>query len=127
MVPESIDVSDTEFQILHALWENGPSTIRQITDQLYPHKRTTSAYATIQKMLDRLELKGCVVRDRSSFAHVFRPAIERSDFLASRLRDLAEKLCGGSYTPLLIHLVERVQLGEHDREILDRLMSNRNG
>ncbi len=47
------DVTDAELAILKSLWELGPSTIRQLSDRLYPGGEAAH-YATVQKLLDRL-------------------------------------------------------------------------
>jgi BlaI family penicillinase repressor len=112
-----IDVTQTELAILEVLWQQGSATIREITDELYT-EGTTAEYATVQKLLERLESKGCVRRDRRSFAHVFAPAIERSALIDQGLQRLAEQLCGGSLTPLLMHLVEGVKLTPAQRRKL---------
>ncbi len=33
----SLDVTRKELSVLHFLWDQGPATIRQITDALYPN------------------------------------------------------------------------------------------
>src|SRR5713101_4114325 len=53
------DVTETELAILQVLWDRGPSTRRQITDVLYP-RGGQAQYATVQKLLERLETKGFV-------------------------------------------------------------------
>ena len=87
-------------------------------------ENSPTAYATVQKLLERLETKGCVTRDRSSFAHVFHPAIDRSDLISQGLENLAEQLCGGSLTPLLIHLAGATDLTEQDRKMLRKLIED---
>src|SRR5262245_4456070 len=88
------DVTDTELAILQVLWDGGPATLRQLTDVLYPGG-ATAHYATVQKLLERLEAKGCVRRDRRATAHTFAAAIDRGELIGRRLEDVAEKLCGG--------------------------------
>ena len=121
MARKRIDVSDTELAILEVLWREGPATIRHITDRLYP-EGTTAQYATVQSLLERLESKGCVTRDRGGFAHVFTAKTERATLIDQRLRVVAEKLCEGSLTPLLMHLAGAARLSAGDREILRRLL-----
>jgi BlaI family transcriptional regulator, penicillinase repressor len=121
MSHEPLSVTDAELAILEMLWEQGAMTIAELTTALYG-KRTTSRYATVQKLLERLEAKQCVVRDRSSFAHRFAAAIERADLISHRLQDVAEKLCEGSLTPLLLHLVGRTRLSSQDRKRLHKLI-----
>jgi BlaI family transcriptional regulator, penicillinase repressor len=111
------DVTDAELAVLQVLWEEGPLPIRRLTEALYPDGKTAQ-YATVQKLLERLEAKSCVVRDRSSSVHVFRAAIDCAELVGRRLRQLAEKLCGGSWTPLLTHLVQTEELSTQDRQAL---------
>lgn len=114
-------VTDAEFAVLEALWKRGPSTIREIRAEIYP-TATTSDYATVQKLLERLESKGCVARDRSSFAHAFAPAISREALIGQQLQSVAEKLCEGSTTPILMQLVKGGRLTARDRDVLRQLL-----
>ena len=107
--------------MLQALWDLGPSTIRRLTDHLYPGGGQ-SAYATVQKLLDRLEDAGCVARDRSAMSHVFVAAVTRDELIGGQLRAVAERLCGGSVAPLLTHLLRSETLSDADRKELRRLL-----
>jgi BlaI family transcriptional regulator, penicillinase repressor len=123
MTPDPINVTDAELSVLEVLWDRGATTIGEITEAIY-RKKTTSRYATVQKLLERLEAKGCVTRDRSGFAHHFAAAIERQHLIGQRLQDVAEKLCDGSLTPLLVHLVETTRLSAQDRKRLRKLIDD---
>jgi predicted transcriptional regulator len=111
------DVTDAELAVLQQLWDRGAATIRQLTEAIYP-EGTPSLYGTVQKLLERLEAKGCVTRDRDTWPHVFRAIISRDELIGLRLRVMAEKLCGGSLTPLLTHLVEGERLTPQQRQAL---------
>jgi predicted transcriptional regulator len=63
-----------------------------------------------------------VHRDRGGSVHVFSAVIEREELLGRRLQDMAEKLCGGSLTPLLTHLVRARRLSEGERRELRNLI-----
>jgi predicted transcriptional regulator len=115
------DVTKTELAVLQVLWNDGPATIRQLTEVLYPGGGIAQ-YATVQKLLDRLEAKGCVGRDRSAAAHTFRAVIGREELIGRRLQAVAEKLCGGSLTPLLTHLVRDRRLSARERQELRALI-----
>jgi predicted transcriptional regulator len=108
------DVTEAELAILQVLWDRGPATIRQLTAALYP-QGGTAHYATVQKLLERLEAKGCVSRDRQPGVHVFAAAIDRDELVGRRLQAVAEQLCGGSMTPLLTHLVRGQRLSGKER------------
>ncbi len=121
MANKTINVTEAELAVLDALWEEGAVTIRQITDTLY-EEGTTSEYATVQKLLDRLQAKGCVKRSKRSHAHKFSAKVSRSELIGSGLETLAEKLCSGSLTPLLMHLTENTKLSQQDRDKLRELI-----
>ena len=76
----------------------------------------------MQKLLDRLESKGFVERDRAWQVHVFRAAVNRDELIGRRLRAVADSLCGGSLSPLLTHLVEDRGLSEAERRELRGLI-----
>src|SRR5438132_4818521 len=115
------DITDAELAVLQVLWDGGPATIRRLTDTLYP-QGSQAHYATVQKLLERLEGKGCVSRERGTTAHTFAAAIDRDELIGRRLRAVAEKLCGGSLTPLLTHLVRARRLSARERQELRALI-----
>lgn len=114
-------VTEAELSVLEFLWESGPSTKRAIADALYPLQRDSDV-ATVQKLLQRLEAKGHVVRDRSAMAHVFSTAVPKDDFVGDQLEAIAEKLSGGSLAPLVMHLVEGRRLTKQERSKLRALL-----
>jgi predicted transcriptional regulator len=122
-MPEKVpqDVTDAELAVLQALWERGSATIRQLTDVLYPDGNEAH-YATVQKLLERLEAKNHVRRDRSGHAHRFSARTDRDTLVGHRLRVMAEKLCGGLMAPLLTHLVRAEALSHEERQELRDLI-----
>jgi predicted transcriptional regulator len=115
------DVTDAELAVLQVLWDEGPVPIRRLTDVLYP-RGTEAHYATVQKLLERLEAKGHVHRDRSGHAHQFTAATSRDELVGHRLRAMAEKLCGGMMSPLLTHLIRAETLTARERQELRALI-----
>ncbi len=115
------DVPDAELAVLQVLWDRGPCTIRQLTDALYPDGSDVY-YATVQKLLERLEEKRHVRRDRSGHAHRFEAVTDRDTLIGQRLRSVAEKLTGGLLAPLLTHLVRAEALSRQEREELRALI-----
>ncbi len=115
------DVTEAELALLQSLWDQGPATIRQLVERVY-QQSGASVYGTVQKLLDRLEAKGFVERDRGEPVHVFRAAIDRDELIGRRLRAVADSLCGGSLSPLLTQLVEGRGLSERERRELRLLI-----
>src|SRR3954464_3018999 len=115
------DITEAELAILQILWDQKKSTIRQITDSLYP-KPAAAQYATVQKQLERMESKNFVTRDRSLFVHVFSPAVDRDELIGRRLKAVADKLCGGSLAPILSHLARAKKLSDAERKALRQII-----
>ena len=124
------DIPDAELAVMNRLWDMGSATIRQLTDALYP-SGGTSSYATVQKLLERLEYKHFVRRRRTGQAHTFQATLARDELIGRRLQAMAEKLCGGSLTPLLTHLVRAKRLTPRERQdlraLIDELDRKRQG
>ncbi len=119
-------VPDAELAVLKVLWDHERATIREIAGQLYPGGGT-SEYATVQKLLERLQKRGLVSRDREGRAHTFTALVTRQDLIRQRLQEAADKLCGGSLAPLLTQLVDAEELSSQDIEALRDLVNRLDG
>jgi BlaI family transcriptional regulator, penicillinase repressor len=115
------DVTEAELVILRVLWDDGPCSVRAIADAI-GGRGAPAQPATVQKLLERLEDKKWVARDRSGPVQLFRATADRDDLIGRRLRGIAEELCEGSMTPLLIHLVQNERLSAADRKALKDLI-----
>ena len=117
-------LANAELAVMERLWRRGAQTARLLREQLYPDA-ANSMHGTIQRLLQRLEDKGFVHRDRDRAAHLFTPRISREAYTAGRLEALADQLTGGSFVPMITHLVEERKLSDADMERLRRLLEER--
>ena len=116
------DVTDAELAVLQVLWEHGPASVRHLADTLYPGGGV-SAYATVQKLLERLEQKSCVAQKREESVKSYSALVTKEDLIGRRLRAVAAQLCDGSLTPLLTHLVRSNPLSADERKELQALLT----
>lgn len=118
------NVSDAELEVLKALWEHGPGTVRQINARLRGRKRRW-AYNTVLTLLSRLREKGCITSEKSGVAHVFEAAVSREELLRRRLTELADQVCDGTASPLMHALVQGQRFSPDEiagfRKLLDDL------
>jgi BlaI family penicillinase repressor len=112
--------SEAELAVLQVLWERGEATRRDIADVLYPGGGPAH-YTTVQKLLERLEKKGCVRRTDSAAVRTFAAVVSRDELIRQRLLDVA-KLCDGSLTPLLMNLVRTRPLTPQELDELRELV-----
>ena len=125
-MPSAIDIPDAELAVLQELWQREAATVRELTEALYGNT-AASLLATVQKLLDRLEAKDCVRRDRAFRPHQYQAAIARAELVGNRLQATADKLCDGELAPLLSHLVKGAKLSTKDRAALRSLLDDLDG
>ena len=116
-------LSEAEREVLKALWEHGPATVRRLNGVLGGRGRSW-AYTTVLTLLQRLQAKGYVASDASGAgsAHMFRAAVSRDELLDQRLRDTADELCDGAAAPLVLALVQGNQFTAEELARLRRLI-----
>jgi BlaI family transcriptional regulator, penicillinase repressor len=115
------DVTDTQLAMLQVLWDRGEATRRDVTDTLYPGGGQAH-YATVQKLLERLEDRGFVRHVRRNGVLVYTAAVGRDELINRRLRDVADRLCGGAVAPLVMTLVKSKPLSPAElRELTEFL------
>lgn len=124
MAERQYDLGDAELGVLKVLWENGPSTVRDVLERLHERGRHV-AYTTVQTLLTRLEAKGYVDSDKSEFAFVFRARISRDCVTRQRLKAVVKQLYDGAAGPLVLQLIrtERFTSSEIDelQQLIERL------
>jgi predicted transcriptional regulator len=91
-----------EWEILQALWELGPSTVRAVHEKI-----AAGHYNTTLKLMQILGEKGLVARDEAARAHVYRAAVAREELQADAVEDVLERVFGGSAAELMQRALSR--------------------
>jgi predicted transcriptional regulator len=123
MVKPPQDVTAAELAILEKLWEHGSAAVKDLSQWLYG-AATPSDIATVQKLLSRLEAKGCVARDRDCWPHLFRATLAREELISQRLQATADELSDGTLTSLLTHLVQSKKFNSKQRQRLREMLDD---
>jgi len=114
-------LANAELAIMELLWTTERLTARSIRDELYPGS-AKAQHGTVQRLLQRLEDKGFVERDRTLPVHFFSAVVSREDYACSQLASLADRLTGGSLAPMITHLVEKKRLSRQEIKRLRRIL-----
>lgn len=110
----------SELEILHILWNRGPSTVRDVLEQLTAKKRL--GYTGVLKLLQIMTAKGSVRRDETNRAHVYearRPADQTKRELAS---DMLQRVFEGSASQLMMHALAGHPASREEIEELRRIL-----
>jgi BlaI family penicillinase repressor len=115
--------TDAELAILSVLWRRGPSTVRDVHEELSPTQGT--GYTTVLKLMQLMAQKGLVLRDESSRSHVYRAASPEAQTQKRLIGDLVDKAFAGSAAQLVLRAlsVQRASRAELDaiRAVLDEI------
>ncbi len=121
MAKREYELGSAEFQILKALWEKGPSPVRDVLTHLHERGRNV-AYTTVQTLLTRLEQKGFVASDKSGLAYVFRATLSRDRVRKSRIKSLVSQLYDGAAAPLVLQLIRSGSFSEDEIKSLQQMI-----
>ena len=114
--PNAPKPTDAELAILRVLWERGPSTVRQVYDEL--GRERPLAYTTALKLLQIMTEKGLVERDERDRTHIYRARLSEDQTQRQLVRDLLERAFGGSAGKLVMQaLATRRASADELREI----------
>jgi BlaI family transcriptional regulator, penicillinase repressor len=115
--------TDSELAILRILWERGPSTVRDVHDELARTRQ--SVYTSTLKLMQIMAEKGIVQRDESQRSHVYKPAVNRNDTERRLVRDILNRLFDGSPRRLVLQALSSKRATPEElaeiRELLDEL------
>jgi BlaI family penicillinase repressor len=115
----------SELEILRVLWARGPSTVREVHEELSEKK--TLGYTTVLKLLQIMTAKGTVRRNEEQRAHVYeacQPATETKRQLAG---DVLQRVFEGSASELMIHALEGRRTSKKELDELRRLLDEYEG
>jgi len=112
--------TDAELAILRVIWEQGPSTVRQI-QQVLDRLRPTG-YTTVLKLLQIMTEKGLVRRDESERSHVYRARLSEDQTQRQLLGDLLDRAFGGSTSRLVMQALSSRKASAEDLAAIRRLL-----
>ena len=117
-------LANAELAVMELLWQHDRLTARQIRERLYPGA-SKAQHGTVQRLLQRLEDKEFVARDRELAVHLFAARISRESYAGSQVESLTDKLTGGSLAPVITHLIAERRISRDEIERLREILGGR--
>ncbi len=112
--------TDAELAILRVLWEQGPSTVRQIQGVL--ERARPTGYTTVLKLLQIMTDKGLVRRDERERRHVYRARLNENQTQQQLLGDLVDRAFAGSTSRLVMQALSSRKASAEDLAAIRRLL-----
>jgi predicted transcriptional regulator len=114
-------LTSQELAIMKVVWRRDTATVRDVYEAL----RTTRpvAYTTVMTMMNILETKGYLKKEKQDRAFRYRPSRPERTVIASMVREFVNRVFDGASSPLLVHLVKDSRLDDDERRELLRLIN----
>src|ERR1700721_3354750 len=101
-----VGLTKLELRIMQVIWRCGRCTVSDVQGELEP----PLAYTTVQTMLNILERKGKLKRELQGRAYIYSATITESRALGQGVRDLIDRMFGGSSEELVMSLLKNGQI-----------------
>lgn len=113
--------TDAELSILGVLWQRGPSTVRQVQEEL----GEDTGYTTVLKFMQIMTEKGLVTRDESERTHIYQARLSEEETQRQLISDLLERAFSGSAKKLVMQALSTKRASAAElaeiRKLLDQL------
>lgn len=115
-----VQLRDTEWELLQALWELDAPTAREVCDHLAERRGWT--YSTVKTLLDRMVKRGVATQERDGRQWRYAAAVAPEEARRSIWRRFVDLTFGGSVRPALRFVAEDAELTDAQREELLELL-----
>jgi BlaI family penicillinase repressor len=95
-----------ELELMQVIWRIGSGSVAAVQSEL----PRPLAYTTVQTMLNILERKGKLSRQLEGRAYVYSPKVTEAKALGQGVRDLIDRMFGGSSEELVMSLLKTRQI-----------------
>ena len=113
--PTSPHPTPGELEVLKILWDQGPSSSRDVLEILNEDGQSR-AYTSVASLMNVMVDKGLLKRKPQGRAYVYRAAVARQKTLSQMLGDLMGRAFEGSASQLVAHLLDSKNLSEQELE-----------
>jgi predicted transcriptional regulator len=112
-----------ELGILTVLWRRGPSTVREVHENL----DTSVGYTTVLKLMQIMTGKGLLTREESSRTHVYAAAMTEESTQRRLVSDLVDRAFGGSALRLVVQALSTTPATPEELAEVKRLIDQMHG
>lgn len=105
-------ISEAESRVMDVLWEKEPLTAEEVAAALADREEWQDA--TIKTLLNRLLKKGAIAAERDGRRYLYRPLVQRADYVHEESRSFLDRLYGGQVSALVAHFSQSKALSKQE-------------
>ncbi|GIN59963.1 beta-lactamase repressor [Lederbergia ruris] len=122
MTKKTPNISESEWEIMHVLWEKSPRTASEVISSI--QEKTDWKPKTIRTLLDRLTQKKVVGVNKDQRVYTFYPLYSQEECQRAEAHSFINRIYGGALKSMLVQFIQEDSLSEDDikelRSILDK-------
>ena len=124
--PASQHPTELELEILKVLWRDGPAPVRHVRDALAAAGRDL-AYTSVMTIMNIMADKKYVRRtkDAGGASFVYHPRVSEKSTSRRMLKDLVDRVFGGSAAAAMLHLLETSDVTDEELHQLRQLIARK--
>ena len=115
-----IELTEAEWTIIKAVWENEPCAAPAIQEKLF--KRTEWTYSTVRTLMDRMAAKGLLTAEKVRNLTRYKSAVTRAQAQRGELLYALKHAFNGALTPMVQCLLETNDLSAEELAKLESLI-----
>lgn len=119
--PKHIQPTYAELEILQVLWENGPSTVRFINEQLSEKKNV--GYTTTLKIMQIMTDKGILSRQKKGKTHIYQAILKENETQSLLVDKLLKIAFGGSASKLVMQTLGNKKTSKEELQKIKDLIA----
>jgi BlaI family penicillinase repressor len=120
MPKPAIELTESEWTIIKAVWDNEPCAAPVIQDKL--HKQTAWTYSTVRTLMDRMVAKGLLAAEKVRNLTLYRSVVTREQAQRGELFYALKHAFNGALTPMVQCLIESHDLSAEELAKLESLI-----
>ena len=113
--------TSSELEILHVLWERGPSTVREVHQAL--NEKRPIGYTSVLKLMQIMTAKGTVRRNEEQRAHVYEAVQPEEKTKRDFAMDVLQRVFDGSASDLMMHALAGRKASKEEIDEMRRLLN----
>ncbi len=120
MSQKHVELTESEWAIIKAVWEKEPITAPELQQKLYG--QTSWTYSTVRTLMDRMVGKGLLTSEKVHNATFYRSAVTQEQAQRGELSYALKNAFNGALTPMVQCLLDAQTLTNEELVGLEKLI-----
>ena len=123
MAKKNYELTEAEWAIFEAVWDNEPCAAPTIQEVLQDRKNWT--YSTVKTLMDRMAAKGLLKTERIRNLILYRSAITRQQAQKGEVMRTMKRAFRGALTPMMQFMLDSGGLSARQLNELEAMIKNK--